>query len=105
VECILSAEGLGGPNSKLKLLEDALKSRAPVLGKYVDMKPENELQALLAIQRLMVRYVTIRGFTSRARSVMFVMWMSGTGVLFLKLWIQYLHFSCQVQFFASILFQ
>jgi hypothetical protein len=59
VECFFSVEGIGGPYSRLKLLEDTLRSRTPVLVKYVDMKAENELQALLALQKLMVRYVNL----------------------------------------------
>lgn len=48
-------DGLGGPNVRVKLNDKILINRCPILVKYVDAKTENELQALLALQRLMVR--------------------------------------------------
>ncbi len=54
-EILHSAEGLGGPNSRLKLMDEALKARTRILVRFVESKAEKELQALLALQRLMFR--------------------------------------------------
>jgi translation initiation factor 4G len=57
VTCVAesSIDGIGGPGSQCKLNEEALKLRNPVLKKYLDADLKREMEAIFALQHLMLK--------------------------------------------------
>jgi len=57
VTCVAesSIDGIGGPGSQCKLNEDSLKLRNPVLKKYLDADLKREVEAIFALQHLMLK--------------------------------------------------